>query len=319
MPTPPRIEIDYEAWGFPPGAPVANGSGKLTTSWDEVLWAALTVGRPNRQYVFKYGKPSVYEAMFRASMLRMALEQKSPTAYRLRRTDAARNLDPSEKGAINYFLGLVINKLFADKLLGVPWMMHLDVWRSQLGAVLTGRSRPDLVGEMRGGQGWIAMECKGRLSKPDSDAKSKAKAQATRLRTIDGVAPQFHIGGIAYFQSDVMQFYWEDPDPEKPIKNPIDIKVSDDDWRYYYGPILDLVGVRSASASTVANELVIPVDELDLTIHIDIEVLKLIEAGAWTKARRVAESRSAKQPAQRGDGLRVTAGDSWFRPFHEPA
>src|SRR4051812_42752805 len=108
--------------------PVVNGKSTLSTNWNELLWAALTVGRPNRQYVFRYGTPSLYEAIFRVSMLRMALEQRSPTARRLRRTETAKNLDPSEKGAINYFLGLVICKLFADKLLNVPWMMHLDVW-----------------------------------------------------------------------------------------------------------------------------------------------------------------------------------------------
>ncbi len=122
----PRIEIDYESEGFAPGSSVANGYGVLVTSWDELLWAAVTVGRPNRQYVFRHGISSMYEALFRWSLVRMALEQCRPAAYRLRRTTAAKTLDPSEKGAVNYFLGLAICKLFADKLLQAPWLMHLD-------------------------------------------------------------------------------------------------------------------------------------------------------------------------------------------------
>jgi len=144
----PQIRIDYESEGFAPGGPVANGPGVLVTSWDELLWAAVTVGRPNRQYVFKNGLPSMYEALFRWSLVRMALEQSGPGAFRLRRTTAAKTLDPSEKGAVNYFLGLAICKLFADKLLRAPWLLHLDVFRPDLNVVLAGRSRPDLVGEL---------------------------------------------------------------------------------------------------------------------------------------------------------------------------
>jgi hypothetical protein len=65
--------------------------------------------------VFGHGDSSLYEAIFRWSMLRMALEQSGPTAYRLRRTGTARELDPMEKGAVNYFIGMVMCKVFAEK------------------------------------------------------------------------------------------------------------------------------------------------------------------------------------------------------------
>ncbi len=141
------LRTDYESEGFEPGGLVKNGRGVLTTSWDELLWAAVTVGRPNRQYVFRHGGASVYEAIFRWSLTRMALEQSGPVAYRLRKTEAARTLDPSEKGAVNYFLGMTLCKLFSAKLLNAPWLMHLDVFRPGLDVVLKGRSRPDLVGQ----------------------------------------------------------------------------------------------------------------------------------------------------------------------------
>jgi len=43
------------------------GRETLTTSWEDVLWAAITVGRPNRQFVFQYGAASIFEAIFRLS------------------------------------------------------------------------------------------------------------------------------------------------------------------------------------------------------------------------------------------------------------
>jgi hypothetical protein len=62
--TPQPLAIDYESEGFPVGGPVSNGFNVLQTSWDELLWAAVTVGRPNRQYVFRHGGASVYELCF---------------------------------------------------------------------------------------------------------------------------------------------------------------------------------------------------------------------------------------------------------------
>lgn len=52
---------------------------------------------------------------------------------------------------MNYFLGMTFCKLFAAKLLNTPWLLHLDVFRPTLNPVLSGRSRPDLVGLERGG------------------------------------------------------------------------------------------------------------------------------------------------------------------------
>jgi len=47
------LTIDYESTGSPPGGPVTNGMGALNTTLDEILWAAVTIGCPNRNYVFR--------------------------------------------------------------------------------------------------------------------------------------------------------------------------------------------------------------------------------------------------------------------------
>lgn len=89
------------------------------------------------------GEGSLYEALFRLSSIRMALEQTGPSATRLRRTQAARTLDPAEKGAVSYFMGIAVAKLFAAKLIDARWLLHLDVFRPLFNIVLRGRSRPD--------------------------------------------------------------------------------------------------------------------------------------------------------------------------------
>ena len=90
---------------------MTNGWHELETSWDEVIWSALTVGRPNLHYVFQHGDASLFEGLFRVSLVRMAMEQYGDGAFRFRRTAAAKALDPTEKGSVNYFLGMTFCKL----------------------------------------------------------------------------------------------------------------------------------------------------------------------------------------------------------------
>jgi hypothetical protein len=318
--TPLALKIDFESEGFPAGGPVTNGHRVLDTTWDELLWAAVTVGRPNRHYVFRHGDASVYEAIFRWSLIRMALEQRGQTAHWLRRTAAAKTLDPSEKGAVGYFLGMTLCKLFSARLLDAPWLMHLDVFRPQLNAVLMGRSRPDLVGRT-GSNDWVVLESKGRVSAPNMDVKNKAKIQAQRVISINGKPPSFCIGGIAYFRNDVLQFFWRDPaaDPYKP-KNPFDIKLENEHWRFYYLPLFDLVRSQPPIyKEMLSTPILMPVKGLDIEVGIHPQMLELLAKGLWGDAVR-SDLKDKNEPAQSGyqaDGIRVVAGHSWLIPFME--
>jgi hypothetical protein len=308
------LRIDYQSEGFPPGLPPLSGHHTLTTSWNDLLWAAITVGRPNRQFVFQHGTASVYEAIFRLSLTRMALEQQA-WGWRLRRTAAARTLDPTEKGAVNYFLGLTICKLFAAELLDAPWMLHLDVFRPALDVQLASRSRPDLVGQTQSGQ-WMALECKGRISPPSSAARRRAKQQAMRVASVGGTAPAFHIGGIAYFKNDVLQFYWRDPEPEPEIRNPIRVPPPTNAWRHYYRPALELVQSSPTHFAQMREEPVLmPVEEADIEIGIEPEVLRRLAAAEWEEAREAARSLPVVETAYHADGIAVVAGPSWFNRF----
>lgn len=314
------LEIDFESDGFPNGGLVSNGSDVLSVSWDDLLWAAVTVGRPNRNYVFQHGNSSLYEALFRISAVRMSLEQIGPSARRLRRTAAARSLDPSEKGAVNYFIGLTLCKLFAAKKLQAPWLLHLDVFRPQLNpTLLSGRSRPDLVGQTSGGD-WVALESKGRAGPPVEDAKSKAKLQAERLVAINGTQVQFRIGAFAYFKNDTLKFFWRDPQPDgvEP-RNPIRLKLADDEfWRHYYQPILALVGSDNP-ASRQGDNFSIPINEADLKIRVLPEVMRFLRFEKWTGAGHWCmenQDKLARMEAH-GDGVQIIAGDSWSKPLGE--
>lgn len=300
-----NLSITYESVKFPSSFGVS--SGILNFSWSDLLWAAITIGRPNTAYVFQHGDASIHEALFRISLIRMALEQ-TPFSNRLHRTDAFRGLDPTEKGAVSYFLGMAVCKLFASRLLDTPWLLHLDVFRDQLDpATLGGRSRPDLVGQNASGA-WHAFETKGRSSVPGAEDKRKAKAQAQRLVSVDGAACSLHIGSFAFFRQDELEFYWRDPEPEEPEKlEPIEIRVEDADWANYYAPALAL------ASEPGSDFLSAQVREIDLQVEIHPKVRALLLEGQWAQARSLAAQLRQKLEAEgfQPDGLRVVVGDSW--------
>jgi len=71
--------LDYENEDFP-AAVLPNTQRRLNVTWEDILWAAITVGRPDIFHVFRFGTASIYEAIFRWSMVRMALQQRGANA-----------------------------------------------------------------------------------------------------------------------------------------------------------------------------------------------------------------------------------------------
>lgn len=312
------LSILHETEGFPAGS-ISNGKAELAATWNDVLWAAMTVGRPDRHYVFRHGDASMYEAIFRLSLVRMALEQSGPAGYRLRRTTAAKTLDPTEKGAVNYFLGMAFCKLFAGKLLNTPWLLHFDVFRPVLNPVLMGRSRPDLIGKENGTGRWHAFECKGRISPTDSSVKQKAKDQALRVISVNGTACHLHIGAITYFRNDVVQFFWRDPTPREGSR--IEVSHEPDQWRYYYSPTVELIGTHTDEHAAMQKEPGVfrHIEGSDVAVSVHPAVAEPLFHKKWESAQKMAVEAAAeiRKAGYQPDGLAVEAGDSWRKPFRE--
>lgn len=319
------LRIEYSSSGFPAGSPVSNGFGVLSVTWDDLAWAAITIGRPDWVHVVAHGDSSLYEAIFRWSLLRMALEQAGPAAYRLRRTPAAKALDPTEKGAVNYFVGMVMCKLVAAKLLNAPWLLHLDVYGGAIAQVLTGRSRPDLIGQIAGTSDWIVLESKGRISRPSVTDRSKAKNQALRVTNIGGAIPRYAIGAITYLKNEVLQFEWEDPVPNDNdgVKGRFEVPaLSGDAWRFHYQSAVAVYraqeGLSGASSdSSLSGRMRLA----DVSILIHPELLKPLLSSEWSTAKAIADrlQEAFTQEGYQHDGLRVKAGQSWLQPFKESA
>ena len=300
------FQIPYTSQGFPAGA--VAGRAELKADWSDLLWSALTVGRPNTAYVLGHGDASYHEALFRLSLVRMALEER-PFCAGLYRTEAFRALDPTEKGAVSYFLGMAVCKLFADRLLRTTWLLHLDVFREQLDpVVLGGRSRPDLVGSDQAGA-WHAFECKGRSSAPNADERRKAKGQAQRLVRVGSQDCSLHVGAISYFRQERLEFHWRDPEPDAAEKRePLAVRLEDDAWGHYYAPALALNNEGSVESMDAPASA-------DLEVEIHPGIRERLLAGEWDAARSLAlgSRRALQEEGFRLDGLKVMAGESWGR------
>ena len=317
--------IDYKSEQFP-NKYAANMSQSLAVTWGDVLWSALTIGRPSIHHVFRHGESSYYEAIFRLSLVRLALEQSDKFNGPFQKTQAFKNLDPTEKGSISYFLGMTICKLFSSKLLNTNWLLHLDVFASQLNPTIKiGRSRPDLVGLESYSQYWHAFECKGRSSEPDSEVKRKAKQQADRLVSVNSSKCRLHIGSISYFKKDMLHYFWRDPEPEGEDKlDPIKLNLPKDAWKNYYCYIISLF-IEAKNKERVENQgnsAIAYIDEADIKISIYQEVLDFLLDEDWLGAHEKA-AKSAVAEKLIGfwpDGLLVEAGPSWDKAliFDEP-
>lgn len=311
-----NLFIDYQNEDFPVSI-LGDGKYRLATNWDEILWAAITVGRPNIFHVFRHGNASLHEARFRWSMVRMALQQRGQTGQKVIRTDLFKRMDPTEKGAVNYFLGLILSKLFSAKLLDAPWTIHLDVFRSWLApGLLTGRSRPDMVAKSDVTGQWHAFECKGRASTPGEEEKRKAKAQARRLVSVGGSTCQLHVGCITFFRNDTIEFYWRDPEPDQ--DNGMELPETPAMWRAYYEPFYR--AYRDAATDTEVGQAadgIVRLDELDISLAIHPKIEKLLNEQNWAAARVAASDlrEEFEKLGYHADGLRVMAGQSWLSRF----
>jgi len=306
-----QLQLPCTTEAFPAGT-IVNGNSELSVSWPEILWAALTIGRPSVYHVFQHGSSSLHEAIFRLSLVRMALEQYGPSATRLRRTAAFKNLDPTEKGAISYFLGMTFCKVFASRLLSTPWLLHLDAFKATTSMSSLGRSRPDLFGQQTGTGEWLAFETKGRASKPSAADRAKAKAQATRLVAVSGSPCTLHVGAFTFFVNDALNFYWIDPLPEP--REQIKIPEIGDAWRYYYEPARALWRARTPDTETKDDgELALPFPELDITLHVHPLLAPLFVLKTWEAAQRIMFEAEARLKADgfQPDGLKVECGPSW--------
>lgn len=261
----PRIKIDPHDFVAPYQNIMLTQS--INVSWSELIWAAVTVGRANFNHVIRHGVFSRYEMQYRIAMLFANLQENMQGD--IIKSSAYHSLDPSEKSAVSYFLGMTLSKLIAQRLFNVPWLMHLDVYRHLYNFNALGRSKPDLFGPNINGE-WIVLEAKGRTNLLCKTTLNKAKEQAELLYSINGNDPILNIGGQVSFSNDILTYHMIDPKPNK--ERGFAIEISKEEYiSDYYRPFNELISYEKyIKVKTFRNQEYRFSEFLDFDINIGV-------------------------------------------------
>jgi len=315
------MEITYNSYNFHPDLGVNfQGANKLQFTVQELMWSAITVGRANFIDVLSNGIYSEYEILYRASLIIANIAIKGTT---LVKSSAYEHLDPSEKSAVSYFLGLTFTKLMSYKLLKIPWLLHIDVYRDQFtknGQALrfvSGRSRPDLIG-LDINEKWIVIESKGRSNFMEGILLDSAKNQAKNLGQIGHETPNMKIAVITHFTNGQLTVDWADP--EGMNDNCFDIKTDREEYlSNYYKVIFNILATKNINEISEFNGYIIyTFHAIDLTIGLKKNIFEKYKNISLKEVQTIQIPNSeqlssvAKQEYYEGsDGVIVMLGSNW--------
>jgi len=208
------------------------GSLSASASWATLAWSAATVGRASQFDVYQHGHFSVLEVSWRLGMLYANVAMTSGGA--LDRSPAYGRLDPSEKGAVSFFLGMTFTKWAAGALMDTPWLLHLDLYATNVAKGV----RPDFLGQDTVG-GWSLFESKGRSGPVDRAAMTRAKAQTQQIGSVNGSPPVLRVASQSAFPSGHHRLLLEDPEGEDDLP---DMRVlADEYFRSYYRHFMNII------------------------------------------------------------------------------
>lgn len=317
------LSIPYTAQNFKPHlGPQLTGAHLLSATWEELVWSAITVGKPGIAELFSHGWYSLSDTIVRSHMVYANLRQ---TSSGFEKSALYDSLDPTEKGATSYFVGMMAAKLVAARLLDTPWLFHLSRFKKSGGKLtLNGNSQPDLIG-LNNRRDWIVIEAKGRTNGFSSDALSKAKDQTRKLRKINGQFPVLRIGIQAYFSPSLEIMI---DDPEEYDDDAVDIISEQRDLLRGYYSFVHAVTRGSNDVRTIHGRQFAfhNVGDIGLTIGLDRRIHLSFDQGDILGI--VGELRRKEEPSvlQDGaltvfpDGLAIQLDDRWTknRMSHQP-
>jgi hypothetical protein len=329
----PTQTISFPAgnsWG------IANSTADIQFSLTRLVHAAVTAGHDRgwRQTIAS-DMAAQWELLWKTSALRAAVsEQIAPHGYwrppvtRLFPTDRFLQMDPSERRALSYHLGITMAVAWARRALRIPWLLHLDVYREQLDVSFQpGDSRPDLVGRRADGT-WAVFEAKGRSSAPSEAAQAKAKDQSQRVSDIGGVVPSGCFAFFSFFATDrsavgrrkpkVVHLRVVDPPPGRGAAEPISLPLftPDNFFQIYYAPWRRLLAdndLTSEEGAFTWRRL----EDLDFRVGVLSKVAMALEQQHFDGLPEIIQAATSTEgleqqfPDWAGDGLVIEPGESW--------
>ena len=219
-------------------------NGEIEFFASDFIHALFTAGRAPGDRL-SHGEVSVWEFLHRYSLIRAYLRQDNSQHVVLSRL--ARELDRSEKTAISYAIGQAMTCIFAQSVLSIRYLMHIDRYSSRWGVGFAGRKRPDMFG--LGPLGWIVAEAKGRTGAPDLHLRERMTAQKASVISVQGAPPAIALGCVSYFNSGSPWLRMDVFDPPPDELTPFSIEVDIDRFIIaYYEPFIAAIEIGDDGA-----------------------------------------------------------------------
>ncbi|MAD96097.1 MAG: hypothetical protein CMB99_02110 [Flavobacteriaceae bacterium] len=188
-----------------------------------------------------------------------------------------------QKRIVSYNLGMAFAKIYAERLLNIPNLTHLETLK-KINAVTfvkqSGKSKePDLVGMTSNGN-WHVFEAKGMSSNKLSSEIIVAKNQANQIATIHGQAPTTLSACATYFGSNRIVSLIEDP--ESGEEKNIEVK-KDKFYEGYYNSffafreLMDRKSKKEQFENIDFQSFDIRTNQLNITIGLETEVYELLQ------------------------------------------
>lgn len=249
------IKFRYSLYDFDSSTGFSDGNYEIHITLPEIIHAALTIGRKSWDDVFYHKFQSVQELLFRFYMVEAFTQN---IGEEIGISEAYNTLDPSEKGAINYFNGGVFTNLIAKRIFDTHWLQHLDVYKRNLynskkmkiTKSADKRSRPDFIGRNIFNQ-YNVFESKARVSYTNK-VLNKAYQQAKNIKTINDQPPRLKLGCVLSHNNST--FKMRVKDPIKSNYNAYHLKLNEIEFfKNYYAFIFNFIEQNSSHVVLINN------------------------------------------------------------------
>ncbi|MFC9838859.1 hypothetical protein ACFVKB_34375 [Rhodococcus sp. NPDC127530] len=207
--------VPYHLHAFPSslGIPTA---GTLIVRQVDLMRAAATIGvTPFGRSAHRY--PASIDLLWRAAMAQANLQERHT---HWERSDSYCRMNPTEKGAVSYFLGQVQAKLAAEQIFGIATFAHFESYLEAIGQ-RSNQSRPDFIGFNNRGNTFVTVEAKGRFGKHPADRYVQAaKKQAQTVSSSRSSGTDHVYAQVAHFESGVWTADLHDPPSVRQTNGP---------------------------------------------------------------------------------------------------
>lgn len=241
-----EMKINCNFIDFNARSGVTNGNEDFSFITEDLIRSAITVGKKSWEQVYITPYFSEREVLFRIEMIYAFLVMSKSDDY-LRKSENFYTMDPSEKGAINYFLGMIFSHLMSCWKFNVVWLVHLDSFdKSKIERNTKSRMKPDFIGITKENKK-IVVEAKGWTDKKQERVE-KAKQQLNAVLSVNNEKDILKIASVFYEKNKSL--FLDIVDPED--KGLLEISSEKSDYLLdYYSRVYMLIKRNGNSKETI--------------------------------------------------------------------